>query len=248
MEHIMTVLCVGGLDPLGRAGLIVDHSACAAFGVNALIVCTALTAQDDESCLVRAVDANFLAEQLRVVFRLHDQLVVKVGWLAGEAQLRVLLELLPDSTPLIVDPLMRTSSGIEVYCDDFTSDLYRHYIQRSDLFTPNLIEAQQWLGTSSSDPSELASSLQLRGASRVLLKGGHSDSDCIDDFFIDHDGSSRIFRHERYPGHHRGTGCRLASAVAARLSQGIDYEQAIADSIDWLTREIEAVAAAMVPS
>ena len=119
-------------------------------------------------------------------------------------------------------------------------ELYQRYIERSDLFTPNLIEAKRWLTASSSDAAELASSLQLRGASRVLLKGGHSDSDRIDDFFIDEDGSSRVFRHERYPGNHRGTGCRLASAVAARVSQGCEYEHAVATSIEWLTQQIEA--------
>ena len=240
----MTVLCVGGLDPLGRAGLIVDHATCAAFGVHAVVVCSALTAQDDTSCLVRAVDADFFADQLRVAFRSHSQVVVKVGWLSDEAQLKVLLDLLPESAPLIVDPVMRTTSGVRVYNDDLKSNLYQSYVRRSSLFTPNLIEAQNWLGTPLSEPAELSSRLQLSGASRVLLKGGHSDTDCIDDFFIDRDGSSRVFRHERYPGNHRGTGCRLASAIAARVSQGVGYEQSIADSIDWLTRQIEAAAAA----
>ena len=236
----MTVVCVGGLDPLGRAGLIADRSACSAVGVHAVVVCTALTAQDDESCLVQVVDAGFLADQLQVVFRSSSKLVVKVGWLAGESQLKVLLELLPDDAELIVDPLMRTTSGVEVFSGDMSGELYQRYIERSDLFTPNLVEAKRWLTASSSDAAELASSLQLRGASRVLLKGGHSDSDCIDDFFIDHDGGLRIFRHDRYPGHHRGTGCRLASSVAARVSQGCEYEHAVAMSIEWLTQQIEA--------
>ena len=240
----MTVVCIGGLDPLGRAGLIVDHAACADVGVDALLVCTALTAQDDESCLVKAVEPRFFADQLRVVFRAHSAVVVKVGWLTGEAQLEVLLDLLPVDARLVVDPLMHTSSGVEVYRDDLKSDLYRSYIRRSDLFTPNLIEAQAWLGSSSVDAADLASGLQMNGARRVLLKGGHSDGESVDDFFLDDDGSSRIFRHERYSGVHRGTGCRLASAVAARLSQGVGYERSIADSIEWLSRQIEAAAAA----
>ncbi len=244
----MTVLCIGGLDPLGRAGLIVDHATCSALGVRAVVVCSALTAQDDESCLVRAVDADFFAGQLRVVFGAHSDLVVKVGWLTGEEQLKVLLDLLPDNSPLIVDPVLRTTSGVQVYGDNLKSDVFHRYIRRSSLLTPNLIEAQLWLETASPDPAELASRFQLHGASRVLLKGGHSDTDWINDFFIDHDGSSRVFRHERYTGNHRGTGCRLASAVAARVSQGIGYEQAIADAIDWLTRQIEAAAAANYPN
>ena len=240
----MTVLCIGGLDPLGRAGLIVDHIACADYGVDANLVCTALTAQDNESCLVESVEPGFFADQLRVVFRTHSEIVVKVGWLTGEAQLKVLLDLLPADAPLVVDPLLRTSSGTEVYRGDIKSDLYRAYIRRSDLFTPNLIEAQAWLDSTSFDAADLASGLQLNGARRVLLKGGHSDGESIDDFFIDEDGTSRIFRHERYSGVHRGTGCRLASAVAARLSQGVGYERSIADSIEWLSRQIEAAAAA----
>ncbi len=244
MGSVMTVLCIGGLDPLGRAGLSVDRSACAAMGVQAATVCTALTAQNDQDCQVETVSSAFFKTQLEMVSRQLDLRVVKVGWIADEEQLKALLDWLPKSVVLVADPLLATSSGVRVYRDDPRGAGYMDYLKRADLVLPNWMEASAILGAPIEDASEAASALRVIGIKRLILKGGHSGRDPIDDLFIDTDGGMSIFRHARCSGQHRGTGCRLASAVAAALSQGASFERAASVGIDWLVAQISAAAAA----
>ena len=235
----MSLLLIGGLDPLGRAGLLADLQACRAAGVQPNVLCTALTAQDDERCSSQAVAPSFLAEQLEMVLVCAAPQVVKTGWIANEEQLEVLLTLLPEQTKLLVDPLLCTSSGTRVYSGDLTSGLYPELLRRADLLLPNLNEAAELLGAPIEDIAEAASALRAMGIKRLLLKGGHGEGESITDLFMDDEGGLRFMRHDRSPGQHRGTGCRLASSLAARLSCGASYEEASVAAVAWLSEQLE---------
>jgi hydroxymethylpyrimidine/phosphomethylpyrimidine kinase len=234
----MTVLLIGGLDPLGRSGVIADVQAVHSAGGEAFVVCTALTAQDDHGGHVDPVDPVFFAKQLVPCFDQGDVRVVKTGWLANDAQIEALLDALPASAQLVVDPILKTTSGLRVYCGDWASGVYMKLLARADLLTPNLLEATQLLGAPLSDVTEAASSLQRLGPQRILLKGGHGEGDMLTDVFLDADGSLAFWKHSRVPGSHRGTGCRLASFVAAQVSQGSDYENACSRAVAWLNARL----------
>ena len=88
----MTVLLIGGLDPLGRSGVIADVQAVHGAGAEAFIVCSALTAQDDHGGDIELVDPDFLAKQLTICFDQEDVRAVKTGWLANDGQIQVLLD------------------------------------------------------------------------------------------------------------------------------------------------------------
>ena len=214
----MSVLLIGGLDPLGRSGLLADLEGCRSWGVSPQMVCTALTAQDDHHCSVEPVSASFVAQQLEVVLTQMQPLVVKTGWLANTEQLEAILAGLPETVTLVVDPLLMTSSGRTVFQGSCQSEPYRRLLRRADLVLPNRDEAEALLGAPVHDVTEAASALLASGIKRVLLKGGHAPGARITDLFMDADGGVRFLQHDRIPGRHRGTGCRLASALAARLS------------------------------
>ena len=235
----MSVLLIGGLDPLGRAGILADLEACRAAGVRAQVVCTALTAQDDSKCLSQSIPAPLLAEQLKLVLGQAQPRVVKTGWIDNEEQLKVLLELLPSGLKLVVDPLLATSSGKRVFSGDIHGPLYTSFLRRADLLMPNLIEAAEILGAEIDDVTEAASALKARGIQRLVLKGGHAEGEQITDLFMDADGGLRFLRHERLPGSHRGTGCRLASSLAAHLCAGASYEDATVHAVAWLSELLE---------
>ena len=235
----MNVLLIGGLDPLGRAGLLADVEACRAAGVRAQVLCTALTAQDDTSCGVQVVPAGFLAEQLELVLAQGQTEVIKTGWIADEEQLEAVLDLLPSGLKLVVDPLLATSSGKRVFCGDIHGPNYARLLRRADILMPNLIEAAEILGVAIEDVTEAASALRALGIQRLVLKGGHAEADQITDLFMDDDGGLRFLRHERLPGNHRGTGCRLASSLAAHLCAGASYEDATVKAVAWLSEQLE---------
>jgi hydroxymethylpyrimidine/phosphomethylpyrimidine kinase len=238
------VLCIGGWDPLGRAGLLADRAACAAAGADFAGVCSALTAQDDSAALAWPVSAERLAAQLRICFGSASFGAVKTGWLADAAQIEALLAALPAGLPLIVDPLLATSSGQRVYQGSTDAEPYRRLLGRADLITPNLPEAHSLLGLTYEDPAECATALAGRGMARVLLKGGHGDGAIISDIFVDSDRSIEVFRQPRQVGVQRGTGCRLASFCAAAVAQDRSYANAVAAAIRWLSGQIVATAAA----
>ncbi len=234
----MSLVLIGGLDPLGRAGLLADLEACRAWGVSPQVVCTALTAQDDKHCAVEPVPSSFVTQQLEVVLSQTQPLVVKTGWVATIEQLEAILSWLPETVKLIVDPLLVTSSGRTVFAGSCQSEPYQRFLSRADLVLPNLDEAKAILGAPIDDVTEAASALCARGIKRLLLKGGHAPGALITDLFMDQDGGIRFLRHDRIPGRHRGTGCRLASALAARLSTGGSFEEASVAAVRWLNEQL----------
>ena len=238
----MNLLFVGGLDPLGRAGLLVDRRIAEGLGCSSVTVCSAVTAQDDHRAMAEPVSIDLFTEQLAVAFASSPSTVVKTGWLASAEQVDALLAVLPSALPLVVDPLLGTSSGLRVYGDDPRGPAYRRLMARADLLTPNLPEAEALLGRPVDDPAEAASAIRLLGARAVLIKGGHGSGDQLTDLLLHGDGDVLLLRHERLPGRHRGTGCRLAAGVAARLARGQELEDALRGSTDFLLAELASAA------
>lgn len=228
----MSVLLIGGLDPLGRAGLLADLQACAGFDTYA--VCSVLTAQDDERVSAMLTPSESFAAQLASVFAANEIIAVKTGWLGNEEQVEILLSCLPRQALLVVDTLFHTSSGFSVYGDDVRAPTYQRLLKRADLITPNIPEAEALIAAPISDPVEALSVLRGQGLASLLLKGGHVDGEVCCDTLFKADGSLEFFRHTRVAGLHRGTGCRLASGIAARLGSGQSMEAAIQGSSAWL--------------
>jgi hydroxymethylpyrimidine/phosphomethylpyrimidine kinase len=235
-----SVLLIGGHDPSGQAGLLADVEAVRRAGVAPRAVVTCLTAQSDAHCSIFPVAAPTLAAQLAA---LGPFAVTKVGMVPTEALAAVLLDL---DGERVVDPVLATSSGVRCAPADPLSGAYAALWQGAALLTPNLPEAVQLTGLSpSTDPLEMASALCRAGCARVLIKGGHGAGDTVCDIFLDRDGSVTFLRRPRLAGSLRGTGCRLASAIAARRALGDEWEAAVRNGVAAHDRQLaERLAAA----
>jgi hydroxymethylpyrimidine/phosphomethylpyrimidine kinase len=110
-------------------------------------------------------------------------------------------------------------------------DDYRPIIERATVVTPNREEVMAFVD----DPETAARALGVP----VLLKGGHGEGDVVRDVLQRPDGTRRVYESTRIPGKFRGTGCRLASAIAARLALGDDLEKAIETARSWLVARLE---------
>jgi hydroxymethylpyrimidine/phosphomethylpyrimidine kinase len=202
------VLCVGGLDPTGRAGLLADAWAVRTAGAEPLCVATALTAQGGRAFSLNPVAVKVLEAQLDAAFRSGPVGAVKLGMIADRAQLRAIIRALRSAgvRHLVVDPVISTSRGEPL--SRLLPDDYAELAPLHPWLTPNRPELA-WLGMR-------PETLLERGFRGVLVKGSDSG--------IDHllrRSGSRVFRSrpvKRDPVNHRGTGCRLASALAARLA------------------------------
>jgi hydroxymethylpyrimidine/phosphomethylpyrimidine kinase len=202
---------LAGLDPSGGAGLLADAEAVRAAGAKPLCVATALTVQTTRRAhRFETVDVKLLEDSVRALLEEEDVGAIKIGMIGSEEIGEALQALLPRDLPRVVDPVLRASSGASLLRG--SPQVYLR-LARSGVLTPNLPEAAE-LG-------------ELPGL--VLLKGGHRDGDLITDTLRTPAGSED-FSAPRISAAKRGTGCRLASFMAARLALGSDLRSAVLDA------------------
>ena len=227
------VLIVAGSDSGGGAGVQADIKACQVLGAYAMTAITALTAQDTLGVHgVFAVPPEFVARQMRVVLDDLGADAIKTGMLATGAVIAAVCDLLETvaNVPLVVDPVMVAKGGAVLLPDDAVKLLRSRLLPRATLLTPNIPEAEALVGfpiTGVADMTRAATMLRAAGASAVLVKGGHLDGSVVTDVLAGAAGV-HMFEGTRIDTQNtHGTGCTLASAIAAGLAQGMALEAAI---------------------
>jgi hydroxymethylpyrimidine/phosphomethylpyrimidine kinase len=221
---IPRVLSIAGSDSGGGAGIQADLKAFAACGVHGMTAITAITAQNTVGVTaVHPVPPEVIVAQVRAVASDIGVDAVKIGMLGTvatvDAVARALGEL-PDSVPVVLDPVMVAESGAELLEAPAREALVARLLARATVLTPNLPEARVLTGLRGADGLELARALLALGPRAVVITGGHRDV-ATDLFF---DGARLVeLPGERYPdGAAHGSGCTHSSALAAWLARGAD--------------------------
>jgi len=225
------VLLVGGLEPSGRAGLLADAEAVRARGGAPLVVATAVTAQGRRTFGWSAVSPTLVAKQIRALRELGPIDAVKLGMIPGPSQLRAVQRALRGThVPWVVDPVVRASSGGRL-----SSLGRRDYLELAGAdvwLTPNAVEAAWLLGVRRledvGEARRAAQVLEALGFEGVVVKGGHLGGRSVVDVLA-WQGRARAFssRRLRRGPEHRGTGCRLSSALATELGRETAVERAV---------------------
>lgn len=218
------LLCIGGMDSSGGAGLLADQASALAFGVDIRAAVTAVTAQDRGPdgggvTAIHPVPADVLRGQIRAA---NGVSAVKIGMLAQARLVRVVAETLP-AVPMVLDPVLAASSGRALLTEKGLSTLCEVLLPRADLVTPNLPELDilaAKLGCRAPDTKAKAEAILRAGAGAVLVKGGHGTGAKSVDLLYSQNGAPERFAAPRLAQSHPGTGCRLASAIAAGLAKG----------------------------
>ena len=223
------VLLLAGLEPTGRAGLLADVAAVRALRGQPVAVPTAQTAQGLRTFGWTASPPRVLTAQVVAALELGPVHAVKCGMVPARAQL-VAAQRAMEGTDAwwVVDPVVRTSRG-----EPLTRLSARAYLALAGprvVLTPNLDEAGWLLGRPvARTVAEAAEALASHGFGAVLVKGGHlPDTQGLADVLVT-PGRVRVLegrRLTRAPGR-RGTGCRLASALATELGRGRRLETAV---------------------
>jgi len=240
---IPVCLAIGGSDPSGGAGIQADLKTFHRHGVYGSAAIALLTVQDTHGVReVQVLSPRFLQDQIRPVLSDFPVAAVKTGALGnGSNALAVASCLEGWAGFLVVDPVMAPKSG-PALADASTLDGFRPLFRRADLVTPNLDEASLLLGRRIGTEREMeVAARELRallGSKAVLLKGGHLGGDLSPDVLADGDGI-RLYPSVRLEASHtHGTGCALASAIAAFLARGMDLRHAVGEAKNWLTEAI----------
>ncbi|MDB6163663.1 MAG: thiD [Xanthomonadaceae bacterium] len=225
-QRPLAALTIAGSDSGGGAGVQADLKTFAAHCVHGLSAITALTAQHTSAIASMHVPpVAFLRDQIDACFDDFHVGAVKVGMLATADVVLAVAEAIERHKPpaVVLDPVMVATSGAALL-DRATRDLLiERLLPLATLVTPNMPEAEMLLGyriTSSDDAEAAMDRLHALGVCAVLLKGGHLDEgQTVVDRFSD--GSTRRrFVHRRLVVNAHGTGCTLASAIAANLCRG----------------------------
>ncbi|MGH6635337.1 MAG: bifunctional hydroxymethylpyrimidine kinase/phosphomethylpyrimidine kinase [Gammaproteobacteria bacterium] len=228
------MLLIGGSDPDGGAGIQADIKTVTALGGYAATAITALTVQDTRGVYeIMAVPAGFVLRQLRAVLDDIGADCLKTGMLVSanvvDAVCDELSERYPD-IPLVVDPVMAAKDGQRLLDADGCAALKHRLIPRAAVLTPNVPEAEYLTGlsiTKLADVKAAAKSLLGLGAGAVLIKGGHLAGEHVSDVLLT-ESEEHVLTAPRIPTRHtHGTGCTLASAIAAGIAQGLPLISAV---------------------
>ena len=233
------VLVIAGSDSSGGAGLARDLEALEAFGVDALAVVTAVTAQSHLRVLaVHPVPPPILRAQIEAALETRIPDAIKIGMLTNRETVEAVSGALRDVAgqnisgsgprrpiPIVLDPVLVSSSGGVLLDEAGRHALKDRLLPLTELLTPNVPEAAALLGeppaSSETALEQQALSLLNLGPRSVLLKGGHApEPDAIDRLVCRGQPLRRITA-PRIRASLRGTGCALASAIAAQLAAGV---------------------------
>ncbi len=236
----LSALTIAGSDSGGGAGIQADLKTFAAHRVHGLSAIAALTAQNTRGVsAVHVPDVGFLRAQIDACFEDFAVGAVKLGMLANSAVIAAVADAIERYQPphVVLDPVMVATSGARLLDPDALDALRTRLLPLASVITPNLPEAELLLGRTIADRRAMLDAqgaLRRLGARAVLLKGGHLlVGDDVVDFFIDDDGAREI-AHPRLPIAVHGTGCTLASAVAANLCLGLALGDACAAAADYV--------------
>jgi len=225
------VLVIAGSDSGGGAGIQADIKAVMAMGGYAATAITALTAQNTLGVHgICPVPVAFLRQQIAVVLEDIGADAIKTGMLGDAEAVRAVAEEIGRRAPgvqLVVDPVMVAKGGASLLAEAAVASMRDLLFPLAALITPNLPEAETLLGRPIRDMAEAAVALRETGAQAVLLKGGHAGGEEIADVLADADGIETFAFARIETRHTHGTGCTLASAIAAGLAQGLDLRQAV---------------------
>jgi len=228
------VLVVAGSDSGGGAGIQADIKAVTALGGYAMTAITALTAQNTLGVhAVHPVPGAFLRAQMECVLADIGADVVKTGMLGDAATIETVCAVLESharGVPVVVDPVMVAKGGARLLADEALSTLKRRLLPFATILTPNLPEAEVLAGMPIPDIAAMrhaAMALLTLGVPAVLLKGGHLPGDDMVDMLATEAGLEEFPSLRIATRHTHGTGCTMASAIAAGLAQGLGLRDAV---------------------
>jgi hydroxymethylpyrimidine/phosphomethylpyrimidine kinase len=240
------VLVVAGSDSGGGAGIQADIKTITMLGAFATTAVTALTAQNTLGVEeVLPIEPRFVALQMKSVLSDIGTDAIKTGMLGSARVVEAVADVcegLGFGVPLIIDPVMVAKGGARLLDKGAHDALVLRLLPLASLVTPNVPEAEILTGMRIETPSDLeraAEALLALGPSAVLMKGGHLAGDTIVDVLRTADGEAYRFEGPRLVSRStHGTGCTLASAIAAGVAEGLTLQGAVARAREYVVQAI----------
>ncbi|HET8609939.1 MAG TPA: bifunctional hydroxymethylpyrimidine kinase/phosphomethylpyrimidine kinase [Burkholderiales bacterium] len=235
------VLVFAASDPTGGAGIQADITTLTSMGCHPLSVITAVTIQDTMGVEdVMPIDAEWVTDQARCVLEDMPVAAFKLGVLGSMEVITAVAEVVSDypEVPLILDPVLASGRGDELASDEMIHALHELLIPQTTIIIPNSSEARRLAlddGNEDDNPDlpECARRLLATGCEYVLITGTHENTPQVVNVLYNQDGAIRSDTWDRLPGTYHGSGCTLASAIAATIANGLSVEEAVKDAQEY---------------
>jgi len=240
------VLAFAATDPSGGAGLQADVLTLASMGCHPLSVVTAATIQDTMGVEdIMALDPEWVADQARCVLEDMPVTAIKIGVIGSIENITAIAEVVSDypEVPLVLDPVLASGRGDEFSTDEMITALRELLIPQTTIITPNSIEARRLVqedGEEDLDLAECARRLLALGCEFVLITGTHENTTQVVNTLYSQEGVVRTDSWERLPGSYHGSGCTLASAIAATIANGLNISDAVKDAQEYTWQTLKA--------
>jgi hydroxymethylpyrimidine/phosphomethylpyrimidine kinase len=233
------VMTFAASDPSGGAGIQADILTLASMGCHPLSVLTAITVQDTIGIEgIMALDAEWVADQARCLLEDMPVDAFKIGVLGSVENIAAIAEILSDypDVPVILDPVQASGRGDELASDDMAHAIRELLLPQTTIVTPNSMEARRLAESDDDDDPSLAACAERllgMGVEYVLITGTHEATSQVVNTLYGAKGVVRADTWQRLPGSYHGSGCTLASAVAAMLANGLEIAEAVREAQDY---------------
>ena len=226
------VLIIAGSDSSGGAGVQADIKSCAAFGAYAMSAITAVTAQNITGVQqIELMPAELVRAQIKSCLSDIGADVIKIGMLGSADIINVVAQEIEESDAFVIlDPVMVATSGDNLLEDAAVKVMKDKLLPMADLITPNVPEAELLTGIKIDDVDDMTKAgdaLLAMNVYAALMKGGHLDGKSVFDVLVSEEGANIMSGPRIRSRHTHGTGCTLASAVAANMALGAPLEAAV---------------------
>jgi hydroxymethylpyrimidine/phosphomethylpyrimidine kinase len=243
---IKVALTIAGSDSGGGAGIQADLKTFTAMGVFGTSAITCITAQNPDAVTgIEAVSPKLIAAQIKAVTTGFPVAATKTGMLFSKEVILAVARTLKtvESGPLIVDPVMVSTSGSRLLKMDAMEALFREILPRATVITPNLNEAEILAGCrikSLKDLQQAALIISHRFGTACLAKGGHLTGGTVVDVLCqDNEFTFYTAPRVRLKGNTHGTGCTFSAALTAAMAMNEDLHEAVAIAKSFVTSALK---------
>jgi len=242
------VLVFSATDPTGGAGMQADILTLASMGCHPLSVITAITVQDTMGVDdIMPIDADWIADQARCVLEDMPVAAFKIGVIGSVDNVTAIAEVVSDypEIPLILDPVLSSGRGDELANEDIVTAMRELLIPQTTIITPNSLEARRLASNDRDDKDdpgleECAKRIIASGCEYVLITGTHENTLQVVNILYNESGVASSESWPRLPGQYHGSGCTLASAIAATIANGLPMVEAVKDAQEYTWQTLKA--------
>jgi hydroxymethylpyrimidine/phosphomethylpyrimidine kinase len=230
------ILTFGAADPIGAIGIQADLASFAAMGCHGLSVITSILIADTARIEdMQIIDADWVADQARVVLEDMPVAAFKVGAVGSIETVSAIAEIVSDypDIPLILDPFISSIPDQGQDSEDMLIAIRELLIPQTTLILASAVElarfAETWREPSAGDDTMAVDAMRIidMGCEYLFVTGTPGDVHEVANMLFDESGMLRRDTWPRLPGSFSGAGSTLSATIAAMLANGVDVPEAV---------------------